>query len=89
MFTAMETLEARVIRLVSEETGCPAESLSLEQPLDGLTADSIRLFMLVTRFEKEFDFQVTYEELMGIVTIGDIVRFLRERRFGSGDLVSG
>ncbi len=76
----METLEARVIRLISEETKYPEASLSLERHLDELTADSIRLFMLVTRFEKEFGFQATYEELMNIVTIGDIVHFLQERQ---------
>ena len=75
----METLAEKVIRLVVEETGRSMGSIAETDCIDDLTDDSIRLFMLVTRFEREFGFKAKYEDLMNIVTVGDIVKKLEKK----------
>ncbi|MBO5283202.1 MAG: acyl carrier protein [Lachnospiraceae bacterium] len=45
---------------------------------DDLGADSLDLFELVMAFEEEYDVEIPSEELEDIVTVGDIIRLMRE-----------
>ncbi len=44
---------------------------------DDLGADSLDLFELVMAFEEEYDVEIPSEELEDIVTVGDIIRLMR------------
>lgn len=45
---------------------------------DDLGADSLDLFELVMAFEEEYDVEIPSEELEDIVTVGDIIRLMRD-----------
>lgn len=44
---------------------------------DDLGADSLDLFELVMAFEEEYDVDIPSEDLEDIVTVGDIIRLMR------------
>ena len=46
--------------------------------VDDLGADSLDIVDLVMSIEDEFDIEVPDEEIAGIVTVGDIVKFIEE-----------
>ncbi len=46
--------------------------------LEDLGADSIDLADLVMTFEDEFDMQISDEDLEGIKTVADIVKYIEE-----------
>lgn len=45
---------------------------------DDLGADSLDLFELVMAFEEEYDVEIPSEDLEDIVTVGDIIRLMRD-----------
>ncbi len=44
---------------------------------DDLGADSLDLFELVMAFEEEYDVEIPSEDLEDIVTVGDIIRLMK------------
>lgn len=45
---------------------------------DDLGADSLDLFELVMAFEEEYDVEIPSEDLEDIVTVGDIIKLMKE-----------
>ncbi len=45
---------------------------------DDLGADSLDLFELVMAFEEEYDVEIPSEDLEGIVTVGDIIKLMKD-----------
>lgn len=74
----MNTLDEKVIGLIAEETGRQKESIGMNDKIEDLADDSIRLFSIVTRFEKEFGMKAKYEDLIHIETVSDIVSYLKK-----------
>ncbi len=79
----MDTLNEKVIALIAEETGRSEASIGINDKIEDLADDSICLFSIVTRFEKEFGMRAKYEDLIHIETVGDIVSYLQRHSPGS------
>lgn len=45
---------------------------------DDLGADSLDLFELVMAFEEEYDVEIPSEELEGILTVGDVISYMKD-----------
>lgn len=45
---------------------------------DDLGADSLDLFELVMAFEEEYDIEIPSEDLEDIVTVGDIIKLMKD-----------
>lgn len=45
---------------------------------DDLGADSLDLFELVMAFEEEYDVEIPSEDLEDIVTVGDIIKLMKD-----------
>ncbi|MCM1569072.1 MAG: acyl carrier protein [Roseburia sp.] len=45
---------------------------------EDLNADSLDLFELVMAFEEEYGVEIPTEELAGLETVGDVIRYLQE-----------
>ena len=62
------------------------EQLSLEDVVitenssfkEDLGADSLDLFELIMKLEEEYDAEIPTEDLEKIVTVGDVIRYLKE-----------
>ena len=66
--------------MIAEQLGIDAEEITLEKSLkDDLNADSLDLFELVTNLEYEYDIEVPTEELEKMVTVGDVVNYLKSK----------
>ncbi len=66
--------------MIAEQLGIDAEEITLEKSLkDDLNADSLDLFELVTNLEDEYDIEVPTEELEKMVTVGDVVNYLKSK----------
>ena len=69
-------LTASIFQVIRQVTQCPLESITLATKIEDLVEDSIQLFQLILAFEDTFGMQANYEDLMAIVTVGDIVEYL-------------
>ncbi|MBV1816636.1 acyl carrier protein [Clostridium cochlearium] len=67
----------KVLEIIGEELGMDVEELSIETSFEELGADSLDLFQIVIEIEEEFDIQI--EDAESIKTIGDAVKFVKER----------
>lgn len=65
----------KVREIVAEQLGINAEEIKLETNfIDDLGADSLDLFQVVMELEDEFNVKV--EEVDGLKTIGDAVKYI-------------
>ena len=73
-----QTMEQRVMVLVAETLHQKVEDITLATRIEDLAEDSIALFGLITAFEKEFNLEANYEDLLEIETVGDIIRYFEK-----------
>lgn len=71
--------EERVITLIAKTLHQEKAMIHLTTKIEDLAEDSIALFGLITAFEKEFELEVNYENLLDIETVGDIIRYFEKK----------
>lgn len=69
-------MRERVFTIVSNTTGVSPHKISETDRIEDLTEDSIKLFELLTNFEREFDHTVSYEDIATIETVEDIITYI-------------
>ncbi|MFS8572940.1 MAG: acyl carrier protein [Clostridia bacterium] len=75
----MDVLD-RVKELVVEQLGVDAEEVTEDASfVDDLGADSLDIVELVMAFEEEFDLEIPDEDAEKIRTVGDAVRYIKEK----------
>lgn len=65
-----------VFSIITQTFGIPESSIFEHQRLVDIAQDSIKLFELLMRMERELDRSIKYEEIAHIETIGDIITML-------------
>ncbi|GAB6269348.1 MAG: acyl carrier protein [Smithella sp.] len=74
------TLEEKVIKLVIDQLDVTKEQCVLEASfIDDLGADSLDVVELLMEMEEAFGVEVADEELEKIVTIKDVIDFLKQK----------
>lgn len=68
----------RVLKIISKSLDLDENKINLNSEIEDLTRDSIQLFELVIALEKEFGYQAKYEDLIKIITVGDIVGYIKK-----------
>ncbi|WOV92217.1 MAG: acyl carrier protein [Candidatus Zeuxoniibacter abyssi] len=77
----MEEIEARVIKIVSEQLGVEKANVSKElRFIDDLGADSLDTVELVMALEDEFDCEIPDEEAEKIMTVGDALAYVEKKQ---------
>ncbi|HUY62383.1 MAG TPA: phosphopantetheine-binding protein [Candidatus Paceibacterota bacterium] len=66
----------RVIAIMSDTLGVPAETIRDDGKLADMAADSIALFELLIRLESAFDRHVRYDDIAHIETVGDVIAYV-------------
>lgn len=75
------TLEQEVIDIVVEQLGVDAKDVTLQKSfVEDLNADSLDLTELIMTFEERFGFEISEEEAEKLKTVGDVVRYINERK---------
>lgn len=68
----------KIKSITSEQLGVDESTLTMETSFqEDLNADSLDLFQIIMELEDEFNIQI--EETDDIVTIGDAVKFIKEK----------
>nr|AAM97305.1 acyl carrier protein [uncultured bacterium CSLC2] len=65
-----------IIEIIADTLQVPREQVREESKLIDLAKDSIALFELLIRLEKQFSHKVKYEDIAHIETVGDISAFI-------------
>ena len=77
----MEEIFKTMQDLISEQFAIDADEISMDSSfVDDLGADSVDLVELVMAMEEEFDIgEIDEEDLAGLKTVGDCVRYLNSK----------
>ncbi len=68
---------AGLAEIVAEETGLPAESVTLESTFaDDLDIDSLSMMTIMTYAEEKFEVRIPDEDATGLSTVGDAVSYI-------------
>ena len=66
--------------ILAQQLGCDENSITEETSFkDDLGADSLDLFELVMQLESEYSIEIPSEELTELLTVGDVLDYLRDR----------
>ena len=66
--------------LIADQLGIDAETIAAESKFkEGLGADSLDLFELVMALEDEYSVEIPAEDLQNIVTVGDVINYLKDK----------
>ena len=77
----MEEIFKTMQELIAEQFAIDADEISMDSSfVDDLGADSVDLVELVMAMEEEFDIgEIDEEDLAGLKTVGDCVRYLNSK----------
>ena len=77
----MEEIFKTMQDLIAEQLAIDADEISMDSSfVDDLGADSVDLVELVMAMEEEFDIgEIDEEDLAGLKTVGDCVRYLNSK----------
>ena len=68
----------KMSEMIAEQLNCDAETITADTSfMDDLGADSLDLFELVMALEEEFGVEIPSEDLASIVTVNDVVEYLK------------
>jgi acyl carrier protein len=66
--------------IIAEQLGVSESELDADTSFkDDLDADSLDLFELVMALEDEYDIEIPAEDSTKLVTIGDVINYLRDK----------
>jgi acyl carrier protein len=65
----------RVNKIISETLGIPQNTIKPSDKIIDLISDSIQLFELLIKFEKELGKKVSYEDISHIEKVEDIIKY--------------
>ena len=70
----------KVKSIIKEQLGVDEEKVTLEASIiDDLGADSLDVVDLVMSLEEEFDVEIPDEDVEGMKTVGDIVKYIEAK----------
>lgn len=70
----------RMKEIIAEQLNTEAEAITLESTFkEDLGADSLDLFELVMALEDEYSVEIPSEDLESLITVGDVVNYLKEK----------
>jgi acyl carrier protein len=77
---ADENIQQKVTDLIVDQLGVDADSVTENAHfIDDLGADSLDTVELVMAFEEEFDIEIPDEDAEKLETVGDAVKYLKDR----------
>ncbi len=70
----------KIKEIVAEQLNVDAETITEESSFkDDLGADSLDLFELVMALEDEYSVEIPSEDLEKILTVGDVINYLKDK----------
>lgn len=76
-----EEILEKVKGIIVEQLGVADTAVTMEASfIDDLGADSLDIVELVMNIEEEFEIEIPDEDAEKIVTVGDVVNYIKERK---------
>lgn len=76
-----EQIMEKVKSVIIEQLGVEADSVTLEASfIDDLGADSLDIVELIMALEEEFDLEIPDEDAEKIVTVNDVVEYIKNQQ---------
>jgi len=74
-----EEVFEKIKEIIVEQLGVAETSVTMEASfIDDLGADSLDIVELVMALEEEFDIEITDADAEKVVTVGDVVEYIKE-----------
>ena len=74
-----EEIFEKVKNIIVEQLGASESSITLESSfIDDLGADSLDIVELIMALEEEFDIEIPDSDAEKVVTVGDVVDYIKE-----------
>jgi len=75
------SIEKEVIDIIVEQLGVDAADVSAEKSfVEDLNADSLDLTELIMTFEERFGFEISEEDAEKLVTVGNVIKYIEEKK---------
>lgn len=75
-----KTMLEKMKEIIAEQLSVDAESITEASSFkDDLGADSLDLFELVMALEDEYSVEIPAEDLQNLLTVGDVMNYLKEK----------
>lgn len=76
-----EEIFEKLKKIIVDQLGVSEENVKEEATfVDDLSADSLDIVELVMNLEEEFDMEIPDAEAEKIVTVGDVVKYIKENK---------
>ncbi|MCA9360700.1 acyl carrier protein [Candidatus Kaiserbacteria bacterium] len=70
-----EETKIEIINFIAETLGKEAETITPETSINDISDDSIQLFELLLAFEKYYDVETAYDDVVNLNTVEDIIQY--------------
>ncbi len=71
----------KVKAIISEQFNISEDEITLDMSfVDDLNADSLDIFQVITAIEQEFEMEVSNEDAEKVITVGDVVEFIKDQK---------
>lgn len=71
----------KVKRIIEEQLGINESEITTDSAfIEDLGADSLDVVELIMAFESEFDMEIEDDEVEGISTVGDVVKYIKDHQ---------
>jgi acyl carrier protein len=67
---------SKIKALICDQLGVEEGDIAMTTSFEDLDADSLDIVELVMALEEEFNLEISDEEVEGIKTVGDVVRYI-------------
>ncbi len=73
---ANDAVLAETITFIADQLDIPPQNITATSNVADLVSDSIKLFELLVAFEQKYQTKVSYEDVVNIHTVDDIVQYI-------------
>lgn len=76
-----QDIHDEVVSIIAKTLGCSSADMHESSAIADLSADSIQLFELLLAFEEAYKVETTYDDVVRLHTVGDIVAYVARIKY--------
>lgn len=80
---SLEDVYTEVAFFISKQLNSTASDINADSLISELTNDSIQLFELLIAFEKHYEVEMVYEDIVNMHKVGDIVDYVFSNKYST------
>jgi len=76
-----QEISEEVRKIIADALHCPVEQVTESSVIADLSADSIQLFELLLAFEKAYGIETSYDDVVKLHTVEDVVKYVKRVKY--------